>query len=55
MPKGRPLLCAYCYQCNSKTNRFIKEQEAKTLLTSSGLKPPFSKVQVLCDVRFWLC
>ena len=36
----RPMLLSKCAVCSSKKSRFIKEREAKGLLTSLGLKRP---------------
>ena len=33
---------------------FVKEQEAKELLSSLGLKTPLSKVPLLGDILFWV-
>ena len=36
-----------CAACNKNKFRFIKEQEAKGLLSNLGIKTPLSKVPVL--------
>ena len=36
-----------CCTCSSKKSRFIKEQEAKRLLSNLGLKTLLSKVPLL--------
>ena len=38
--------------CGSKKARFIKNQEAKGLLSNLGLKTPLSKVPILGDILF---
>ena len=38
--------------CGSKKSKFIKNQEAKGLLSSLGLKTPLSKIPLLGDVLF---
>ena len=38
--------------CNSKTSRFIKNQEAKGLLSNLGVRTPLSKVPILSDILF---
>ena len=38
--------------CSSKKSRFIKEQEAKGILSSLGLKTPLSKIPLLGDILF---
>ena len=37
----------------SEKSRFIKNQEAKGLLSNLGLKTPLSKVPILDDILFW--
>ena len=37
-------------ECGSKISRFIKNQEAKGLLSSLGLRTPLSKVPLLDDI-----
>ena len=39
-----------CAACLSKKSRFMKEQEAKWLLSSLGLTTPLSKVPSLGDI-----
>ena len=41
-----------CATCGSKKSRFIKNEEAKGLLSDLGLRTPLSKVPVLGDVLF---
>ena len=41
-----------CATCGSKKSRFIKNQEAKGLLSSLGLRIPLSKVPILHDILF---
>ena len=36
-----------CTECGSKKSRFVKEQEAKELLSNLGIKTPFSKILLL--------
>ena len=36
-----------CYVCGIKKSRFIKEQEAKGLLSNLGIKTPLSKIPLL--------
>ena len=42
-----------CEICGSKKSRFIKNHEAKGLLSNLGLRTPLSKVPILCDILFW--
>ena len=41
-----------CAICNSKKSRFIKNQEAKGLLSNLGVRVPLSKVPILRDILF---
>ena len=41
-----------CAICSSKKSRFIKNQEAKGLLSNLGLRTPLSKVQIFGDILF---
>ena len=41
-----------CAICSSKKSRFIKNQEAKGLLSNLGIKTPLSKVPILGDILF---
>ena len=49
---GRTMLLSNCAICNSKKSRFIKNQEAKGLLSNLGIKTPLSKVPILGDILF---
>ena len=49
---GRTVLLSKCSACSSKTLRFMKEQEAKGILSSLRLKTPLSKIPVLGDNLF---
>ena len=49
---GRVLILSKCAICGSKKSRFIKEQEAKGLLSKLGIKTPLIKVPILGDILF---
>ena len=49
---GRTMILSKCAICNSKKSRFIKNQEAKGLLSKLGIKPPLNKVPILGDISF---
>ena len=36
-----------CSDCGNKKSRFVKEQEAKCVLSELGIKTPLSKVPLL--------
>ena len=41
---NRSMIQSNCTICGSKKSRFIKEQQAKGLLSNLGIKTPLSKV-----------
>ena len=47
---GRTTIISKCAICNSKNSRFIKNQEAKGLLSNLGVRTPLSKVLLLGDI-----
>ena len=44
---NRSMIQSNCTICNSNKSRFIKEQQAKGLLTNLGIKTPLKKVPLL--------
>ena len=52
---SRKTILSKCAICGSKKSRFIKNQEAKGLLSNLGIRTPLSKVPVLGDILFWMC
>ena len=46
------MILSKCAICGSETSKFIKHQEAKGLLSKSGIKTPLSKVPILGDTLF---
>ena len=44
------MILSKCATCGSKKLRFIKNQEAKGLLRSLGVRTPLSKVPLLGDI-----
>ena len=49
---GRTMILSKCALCSSKKSRFIKDQEAKGLLTNLGVRTPLSKVPISGDILF---
>ena len=49
---GRTMVLSKCAICDSKKSRFIKNQEAKGLLSNLGVIKPLSKVPILDDILF---
>ena len=44
---GRLIMQSKCPVCGIKKSRFVKEQEAKGLLSNLGIKTPLSKIPLL--------
>ena len=44
------MLLSNCAICITKKSRFIKNQEAKGLLSNLGIRTPLSKVPILGDI-----
>ena len=49
---GRLIIQSKCPDCGTKKSRFEKEQEAKRLLSSSGLKTRLSKIPLFGDIFY---
>ena len=49
---GKAMVLSKCTICGSKKSRFIKNQNAKGLLSNLGIKTPLSKVPILGDILF---
>ena len=47
---GKAMILSNCKICGSKKSRFIKNQEAKGLLSKLGIKTSLSKVPILGDI-----
>ena len=44
---NRLIMQSKCYFCGIKKSRFVKEQEAKGLLSNLGIKAPLNKILLL--------
>ena len=44
---NRLLMQSKCSVCKNKKSRFVKEREAKDLLSNLGIKTPLSKIPLL--------
>ena len=44
---NRLIMQSKCSNCKNKKSRFIKEQDAKGLLSNFGIKTPLSKIPLL--------
>ena len=49
---GKAIILSKCAVCGSKKSKFIKQQEAKGLLSNLGLRTPLNKIPVLGDILF---
>ena len=49
---NRTMILSKCAQWGSKKSRFIKNQEAKGLLSNLGIRTPLNKVPILGDILF---
>ena len=47
---GRVMILSNCAISGSKKSRFIKNQEAKGLLSKLGTRTPLSKIPLLSDI-----
>ena len=48
----KTMLLSKCAICGTKISRFMKEKEAKEILSSLGLQTPSSKIPLLGDILF---
>ena len=49
---GKTMILSKCAICGSKKSKFIKEQQAKGLLSNLGIKTPLNKIPLLGDILF---
>ena len=49
---GKTMILSKCAICGSKKSKFIKEQQAKGLLSNLGIRTPLTKIPVLEDIFF---
>ena len=49
---NRTMILSNCAKCGGKKSRFIKNQEAKWLLSNLSLRTPLNKVPMLGDILF---
>ena len=47
---NRLLMQSKCSNCKNKKSRFVKEREAKGLLSDLGINTPFRKIPLLNDL-----
>ena len=49
---GKTKILSKCAICSSKKSKFIKEQQAKGLLSNLGIRTPLNKISLLGDILF---
>ena len=49
---GKIMILSKCAICGSKKSKFIKEQQAKGLLSNLGIRTPLNKIQLLGNILF---
>ena len=49
---GKKMMLSKCAICGSKKSKFIKEQQAKGLLSNLGIRKPLNKIPLLGDILF---
>ena len=49
---GKIIMQSKCAACGIKKSKFVKEEEAKGLLSNLGIKSPLNKVPLLGDILF---
>ena len=49
---GKMMILSKCAICGNKKSKFINKQEAKGLLSKSGIKTAFSKLPILGGILF---
>ena len=49
------MILSKCALCGSKKSQFIKNQEAKGLLSKLSIRTPLSKIPLLGDILFLIC
>ena len=49
---GKTMILSICAVCNGKKSKFIKEQQAKGLLSNLGIRTPLNKIPLFGDILF---
>ena len=49
---GKTMILSKCAICSSKKSKFLKEQQAKGLLSNLGIRTPSNKIPLLRDILF---
>ena len=48
----KTIILSNCAKCRSKKSSFVKEQEAKLLLSNLGIRTLLNKIPILGDILF---
>ena len=51
---SKAMILSTCAICGSRKSKFIKQQEAKRVLSNFGIKTPLNKIPVLGDILLLL-
>ena len=51
---GKTMTSLKCTMCGNEKSRYIKNQEAKGLLSNLDLRTPLDKLLILGDILFWM-
>ena len=49
---SKTMMLSKCAVCGSKKSKFIREQQAKGLLSNLGIRTPLNKIPLLGDILF---
>ena len=49
---SKMMILSKCAICGSKKSKFIKERQAKGLLSHLGIRTPLNKIPILGDILF---
>ena len=49
---GKTMILSKCIICGCKKSKFIKEQQAKELLSNLDIRTPLNKIPLLGDILF---
>ena len=49
---GKTMVLSKCVVCGARKSKFIKQREAKALLSNLGIRTPLSKILLLGDILF---
>ena len=52
LPNGKTMMLSKCAVCDSKKSKFIKEQQAKGLLSNLAIRTPLNKIPLLGGILF---